>query len=89
MLTNLEASYIAILIGRLGLAPLEAQEEYMALWAEVLAGPIEEDELDEWIKKLVKKHTGDSETMMFDPQAPTNHCKTYVLVSHELYASNN
>lgn len=86
--TNPPHSYIAILIGRLGLIAPQAREEYTALLAEVLAGPMGEAELDRWLKEFVKKHTGSPDTPMLDPNSPTNHCKTYVWHSSIPYSSN-
>jgi hypothetical protein len=31
--------------------------------------------LDRMLKAMVKKYTGDSETLMYDPDSPTSHCK--------------
>lgn len=60
----------------------ELKKEFVGLLALVLSryatsGPVvDETELDSWIKTIVKKYTGDSETLMFDPQSITHHCKT-------------
>lgn len=56
------------------------KEEFMELLSQVSAGPMEVAELDIWLKELVRRHTGDPETLMFDRNSPTDHCKTYVAV---------
>jgi hypothetical protein len=40
------------------------------------SGLIDEEKLDRHLKEVVTKYTGNSETMMFDPDSPTSHCKT-------------
>lgn len=68
--------YLAILAGRLGLTIPQLKEEFKELIARILGGPISPDELDEFLKAVIKRYTGDSETRMFDPNSPTSHCKT-------------
>jgi hypothetical protein len=73
--------YLALLIGRLELTVPEVKKEYTLFETNVLSrrtpsGFVDEDALDSYLKAVVKKHTGDSETLMFDPKAPANHCKT-------------
>lgn len=68
--------YLAILAGRLGLTVPQLKEEFKELIARILSGPISSDELDNFLKAVVKRYTGDSETPMFDPNSLTSHCKT-------------
>jgi hypothetical protein len=72
--------YLAILAGRLGLTVPQLKEEFRQLIARILAGPISSDELDEFLKDLVKRYMGSADTPMFDPSSQTSHCKTYVWV---------
>lgn len=70
------------MIGRLGATTPEAREDYARLFrlafskytiSRILGGP----DLDSYLKDVVKKYTGNPETLMFDPMSPTSHCKTY------------
>jgi hypothetical protein len=67
--------YLAILAGRLGLTVPQLKEEFRQLIALIIAGPISSDELDNFLKAVVKRYTGNSETKMYDPASPTSHCK--------------
>jgi hypothetical protein len=72
--------YLAILAGRLGLTVPQLKEEFRQLIALILAGPISSDQLNGFLKDLVKRYTGSADTPMFDPSSQTSHCKTYVWV---------
>jgi hypothetical protein len=69
-------SYLALLIGRLGLTVPQLKEEFRQLILFVITGSISSDKLDNFLKGVVAKYTGDSETLMYDPNSPTSHCKT-------------
>jgi DNA-binding cell septation regulator SpoVG len=68
--------YLAILAGRLGLTVPQLKEELKRLIVFIIAHPISSDELDNFLKAVVKKYTGNSETRMYDPASSTSHCKT-------------
>lgn len=79
MLSNyLVSRYLAILVGRLGLTEPQLKQEFTELLAQAMAGPMAPTQLDYFLKAVVKRYTGDSETLMFDPHSLTHHCKTYV-----------
>ena len=71
-------SYLALLAGRLGLTVPQIKEEFIQLITCILMGGVSSDEFDNHLKDMVKRWTGDSETLMFDPNSLTAHCKTYV-----------
>jgi hypothetical protein len=54
-------------------------EEFRLLVVRILAGPILSNELDDLLKDVVKRYTGSADTLMFDPDSQTSHCKTYAL----------
>jgi hypothetical protein len=68
--------YIVILVGRLGLSVPQVKEEFKQLIAWVLVGSISSEELNQFLRAMVKRYTGDPETPMYDPNSPTSHCKT-------------
>jgi hypothetical protein len=69
-------SYLALLIGRLGLTIPQLKEEFIRLITLIMSGSVSSSELDNFLKAVVAKYTGDSETLMYDPNSPTSHCKT-------------
>jgi hypothetical protein len=69
-------SYLALLIGRLGLTVPQLKEEFIRLITLIIPGSVSSNELDNFLKAVVAKYTGDSETLMYDPNSPTSHCKT-------------
>jgi hypothetical protein len=66
---------LAILVGRLGLTALQVEKEYMRVINYISSASIDNITLDRMLKTLVKKYTGDSETLMYDPSSPTARCK--------------
>jgi hypothetical protein len=54
----------------------QLKEEFKKLIAFIIANSISSDELDNFLKAVVKKYTGNSETRMYDPASSTSHCKT-------------
>jgi hypothetical protein len=69
-------SYLALLVGRLGLTVPQLKEEFTQFIILIIPGSISSDTLDNFLKAVVAKYTGDSETLMYDPKSPTFHCKT-------------
>jgi beta-lactamase class A len=65
---------LAILIGRLGLTVFQAKEEYVK--ALKLRQTRDLRQLEEFLKQVVLKYTGNSETLMFERDSPTAHCHT-------------
>lgn len=78
IIANFTFRYIGILIGRLGLITPVARDEFLALLEQTAPGSMEVSQLENWLKELVRRHTGDPGTLMFDPNSLTNHCKMYV-----------
>jgi hypothetical protein len=66
---------LAILIGRLGLTVQQAEAEYLRIMDYISSASVNVTVLDRILKAMVKKYTGNSETLMCDPNSPTNHCK--------------
>jgi hypothetical protein len=66
---------LAILIGRLGLTVEQAEKEFIGIMSYISSVPVNITILDRMLKTMVKKYTGDSETLMCDPNSPTSHCK--------------
>jgi hypothetical protein len=66
--------WLAILIGRLGLTVFQAKEEYVK--ALKLRQTRDLRQLEEFLKQVVLKYTGNSETLMFERDSPTAHCHT-------------
>jgi hypothetical protein len=54
----------------------QLREEFRQLIALIITSSISSDELDNFLKAVVKRYTGDSETRMYDPASLTSHCKT-------------
>jgi hypothetical protein len=69
-------SYLALLVGRLGLTVPQLKEEFTQFIILIIPGSISSDTLDNFLKAVVAKYTGDSETLMYDVKSPTSHCKT-------------
>jgi hypothetical protein len=69
-------SYLALLTGRLGLTVPQLKEEFIQLITFIIPGSVSSNELDNFLKAVVAKYTGDSETLMHDPSSPMSHCKT-------------
>jgi hypothetical protein len=64
----------SILIGRLGLTLPQTREEYVtALQVRRTKDP---GRLEQFLKDVVKKYTGNSETLMYERDSPTAHCHT-------------
>lgn len=76
MPANFTLRFIAILIGRLGLTWPQLNEEYVKFEAGRQAGWEPPTKLDDLLKAVVEKYTGDPETPMLDPDSPTRHCMT-------------
>jgi hypothetical protein len=68
--------YLALLVGRLGLTVPQLKEEFRQLIVLAITVSVSSDKLDNFLKAVVAKYTGDSETLMYDPNSPTSHCKT-------------
>jgi hypothetical protein len=47
----------------------------MIIRSYVFSASVDMITLDGMLKAMVKKYTGDSETLMYDPKSPTSHCK--------------
>lgn len=70
--TNALISWLAILVGRLGLTVPQAKEEY--IMALKLRQTRDSQRLEQFLKHVVEKYTGNSETLMFEPASATAHC---------------
>lgn len=77
-MNDLVCRWLAILVGRLGLTSLEAEDEFFGVVNQILSGRVDSDELDSRVKAVVERYTGNPETLMYDPDSPTVHCKTQV-----------
>jgi hypothetical protein len=69
-------SYLALLVGRLGLTVPQLKEEFTQLIVLIIPGSVSSDKLDNFLKAVVAKYTGDSETLMYYSESQTSHCKT-------------
>lgn len=77
-MNDLPCRWLAILVGRLGLTLPEAEVEFFGVVNQIWSGRMNPGQLDSQIKDVVQKYTGDPETLMYDPNSPTYHCKTWV-----------
>jgi hypothetical protein len=66
---------LAILVGRLGLTIPQAEKEYLGITEYISSLLVDVAVLDGMLKAIIKKYTGDPETLMYDPNSPTSHCK--------------
>lgn len=66
--------WLSILIGRLGLALPQTRTEYAT--ALQLRRTGDTGRLEQFLKDVVKKYTGNSETLMFERDSATAHCHT-------------
>jgi hypothetical protein len=64
--------WLGILIGRLGLTLPQTKEEYVT--ALQLRRTRDPGRLEQFLKDVVKKYTGNSETPMFECDSATAHC---------------
>jgi hypothetical protein len=71
---NSPARWLAILVGRLGLTLPQAKEEYVVVLK--LRRSRDSLGLAQFLKDVVKKYTGSSETLMFEKESATAHCHT-------------
>jgi hypothetical protein len=66
---------LAILIGRLGLTVEQAEKEFIEIIGYISSVSVDATILDRMLKAMVNKYTGHSETLMWQPNSPTSHCK--------------
>lgn len=66
--------WLAILVGRLGLTVSQAKEEYVKTLKLRQIG--DSGNLEEYLKQVILKFTGNSETLMFERDTPIAHCHT-------------
>jgi hypothetical protein len=71
---NASVRWLAILVGRLGVTLPEAKEEYIGMLK--LRRSRDSLGLAQFLKAVVKKYTGSSETLMFEKGSATVHCHT-------------
>jgi hypothetical protein len=64
------------LIGRLGLTLPQAKEEYVATLK--LRQTKDSQRLEKFLKQVIKKYTGNSDTLMFECDSAKGHCHTSV-----------
>lgn len=72
---NKHLRLLAILIGRLGLTVGQAEKEYLKIMRNSSSALMDATNLDRTLKAIIKKYTGNSETLIYDPESPTSHCK--------------
>jgi hypothetical protein len=66
--------WTSILVGRLGLTLPQTREEYVkALQVRRTRNP---GQLEQFLKDVIKKYTGNSETLMYERDSATAHCHT-------------
>jgi hypothetical protein len=73
-IADIPLRWLGILVGRLGLTIPPAKEEYVKTLK--LRQTRDSGQLKEFLKQVVLKYTGDSETLMFERDSPTAHCQT-------------
>jgi hypothetical protein len=73
-MTHIPVRWLAILVGRLGLTISEAKEEYVKTLKLRKTG--DSQRLKQFLKEVVHKYTGNSETPMFERDSATAHCHT-------------
>jgi hypothetical protein len=73
-MAHIYVRWLAILVGRLGLTVSQAKEEYVKTLK--LRQTRDAQQLEEFLKQVVLKYTGNSETLMFERDSPIAHCHT-------------
>jgi beta-lactamase class A len=73
-MAHIYVRWLAILVGRLGLTVSQAKEEYVKTLK--LRQTRDSRQLERFLKQVVLKYTGNSETLMFERDTPTAHCHT-------------
>jgi hypothetical protein len=73
-MAHIDVRWLAILVGRLGLTVSQAKEEYIKTLK--LRQTRDSGRLEKFLKQVVLKYTGNSETLMFERDSPTGHCHT-------------
>lgn len=78
---NTRCRWIAMLIGRLELTTPQARKEFARLLKKAPSPQskwrmADENDLDSYLKDVIKRHTGDENTLMFDTKSMTRQCKT-------------
>jgi hypothetical protein len=74
LVAHIPVRWLAILVGRLGLTVSQAKEEYVKTLKLRQTG--DSQRLKQFLKEVVYKYTGNSETLMFEPSSATAHCHT-------------
>jgi hypothetical protein len=74
VIADIPTRWLGILIGRLGLTLSQAKEEYVNTLK--LRQTKDSKRLEKFLKEVVHKYTGNSETLMYERNSATSHCYT-------------